>query len=176
MAHSGSRIGVVAGAPGAAVQDLFRHVAQGWQPAVRLAGLLAEDHGRAELRCSAGYMRSLADGRRFTMFQELGAGACGCHLDGGGVAQAAEAVRADVARGCDLVILSKFGKLEAAGSGLRDAFAAAIEAGVPVLTAVSPAWRDDWHRFATPFYEILPADAARLEAWWQDVRRARADA
>ena len=46
---------------------------------------------------------------------------------------AAAAVRRDIAAGCDLVVLSKFGKLEAGGGGLRDAFGAAIEAGVPVL-------------------------------------------
>jgi Protein of unknown function (DUF2478) len=32
-------------------------------------------------------------------------------------------VRGDIATGCDLVVLNKCGKLEAAGGGLRDAFA-----------------------------------------------------
>ena len=32
-------------------------------------------------------------------------------------------MRGDIATGCDLVVLNKYGKLEGAGGGLRDAFA-----------------------------------------------------
>ncbi len=67
-------------------------------------------------------------------------------------------------------MLSKFGKLEADGGGLRDAFGAAIEAGVPVLTSVSPADTAKWEAFATPLFTVLPPDAGRVDAWWQSVR------
>jgi hypothetical protein len=83
---------------------------------------------------------------------------------------ATEAVRQDIAAGCDLVVLSKFGKLEAANSGLADAFRAAIEADVPVLTALSPAGETAWQAFATPLFVTLPADTAAIDAWWQRVR------
>lgn len=48
------------------------------------------------------------------MFKDPGPGSMAYHLDENGVARAAEAVRRDLAAGCDLVLLSKFGKLEAA--------------------------------------------------------------
>jgi hypothetical protein len=54
---------------------------------------------------------------------------------------AAGAVRRDIAAGCELVVLSKFGKLEAAGEGLAPAFKAALDARLPLLTSVSPLWK-----------------------------------
>lgn len=42
-------------------------------------------------------------------------------LDGTGAVADAIAVQSDMAAGCDLVLLNKFGKLEIAGDGLVDA-------------------------------------------------------
>lgn len=171
MVEPMKKIAVVQGAPGARVQDLFRTLAQRWQASVRLAGVIAEDHDLPDRACSAGYLCSLSSGERFAMFQDLGPGSTGCHLASDGVIAAAAAVRRDVAGGCDLVLLSKFGKLEASGSGLRDAFGAAIEAGTPLLTSVSSACLPAWEAFAAPLFTIVPADADRIDAWRQSVRR-----
>jgi hypothetical protein len=164
------KIAVVQGAPSVQVQELLTTLADRWRCSARLAGVVAEDHGLPDRACSAGYLRSLRDGQRFAILQDLGPGAKGCHLDATGVVQAADAVQRDIAQGCDLVVLSKFGKLEAGGGGLRDAFSAAFEAGVPVLTSVSGALEEPWRRFAAPLFAIVPADAARIEAWWREVR------
>lgn len=168
MDEAVKRIAVVQNAPGVQVQALFLGLARHWQASsVNLAGVLAEDHDLPDRACRAGYLRSLANGERFPMFQDLGPGSMDCHLAGDGVLAAAAAVRRDIAAGCDLVLLSKFGKLEASGGGLRDAFAAAIEAGVPVLTSVSPAQAAAWDTFAAPLSAVVPADPDRIEAWWQ---------
>lgn len=163
------RIAVVHGAPGAAVQGLFARLVAEWRPAVRVAGALAEDHGLPDRGCSAGHLRSIGGGEAFPIFQDLGPGSTACHLEGSGVLTAAQMVRQDIAAGCDLVVLSKFGKLEAGGQGLRDAFVAAIEAEVPVLTSVSPAFEEAWRDFAAPLFVMLPADAGRIRAWWRAV-------
>src|SRR5690606_32078341 len=128
------------------VQDMFRALLGRWRPSARIAGVIEENHGLPDRACNAGWLRSIADGNAYPIFQDLGPGSTACHLEGGGAASAAEAVRRDIAAGCDLVLLSKFGKLEAAGEGLAGAFAAALEAGVPVLTSVSPAFREAWER------------------------------
>ena len=167
-----SRIAVVQGASSAVVQELFRSFAERWRPTVRLAGVLAEDHGLPDRACTAGYLCSLVDGARYAIFQDLGSGAKGCHLSGDGAIEAAAAVCRDIAAGCDLVMLSKFGTLESKGGGLRDAFVAAMDAGVPVLTAVSPAYMAKWEAFATPLFTVLPPNAERIDAWWQSVRPA----
>ncbi|MBV9586178.1 MAG: DUF2478 domain-containing protein, partial [Alphaproteobacteria bacterium] len=67
--------------------------------------------------------------------------------------------------GCDLVLLNKFGKLEAAGNGLAGAFRAAIAAELPLLTSISPAHDPAWRRFADREFAILPPDAAAIDRW-----------
>jgi hypothetical protein len=168
MEHT--RIAVVQGAPNAVIQDIFQSLAERWSGSARVAGVLAEHHGLADRACSAGFLRSLRNGERFPIFQDLGAGSTACHLDAGAMLAATEAVRRDIAAGCDLVLLSKFGKLEAANSGLADAFRAAIEADVAILTSLSPASAAAWQAFATPLFVTLPADAVAIDAWWQRVR------
>jgi hypothetical protein len=169
------KIAVVQG-PGPVVEALFRTLAERWQPEARVAGAIAEDHGLPDRACSAGYLRSLGDGARYPIFTDLGPGSQACHLAGDGAVLAAAAVRRDVEAGCDLVILSKFGKLEAGGGGLRDAFAAAIEAGVPVLTTVARSQAAAWESFAAPLFTPVAADAAAIEAWWRSVRSGLAGA
>lgn len=165
-------IAVVRDAPGSTVQALFRDLVEAWRGSARIAGVVAEGHGLPDRHCNAGWLRSIGDGRRYSIFQDLGPGSQACQLDGRGAAEASEAVRRDIAAGCDLVVLSKFGKLEAAREGLMPAFAAAVEAGVPVLTSVSTAFREAWDRFAEPLIVTLPAEHAALDAWWRSVRAA----
>jgi hypothetical protein len=93
-----------------------------------------------------------------------------CHLDGIGAAAAAAGVESDITAGCDLVLLNKFGKLEAAGDGLAIAFRAAVTAGLPLLTSVSPAHDEAWRRFVDQEYAVLPADPAAIDLWRQAVQ------
>jgi hypothetical protein len=164
------KIAVIQGAPSPLVQDLFRMFVARWQRSARIAGVIAEDHGLADRACTAGFLRSLGSDEVFRIFQDLGAGSTACHLDGAGVLAAAGAAQREIARGCDLVLLSKFGKLEAEGRGLRDAFGAAIESGVPVLTSVSTNLFAAWEKFADPLFVVLPADLNRIEEWWHGVQ------
>ena len=69
----------------------------------------------------------------------------------------------------------KFGKQEAAGSGMVDAVKAAIEAGVPVVIGVSPAVREAWDAFVGPYAQTLPVDAQAVAEWWAAVRAAKAN-
>jgi hypothetical protein len=149
----------------AEIQVIFRALADKWRPDVRLAGLVAENHGLPDRHCQAGYLRNLTTGARFSIFHDLGPGVAMCHLDGTGAVAAAAGVQRDIAAGCDLVLLNKFGKLEAAGDGLVSAFGAAITAGLPLLTSVSPAHDEAWRRFVDQEYAVLPADAAAIDLW-----------
>lgn len=163
-------VAVVRGVSNSEIQGLFRTLAERWRPHVRLAGLVAEDHGLPDRHCQAGYLRNLATGARFSIFHDLGPGVAACHLDGVGAVSAAATVEGDIAQGCDLVLLNKFGKLEIAGEGLSSAFRAALAAGLPLLTSVSPAHDDAWRDFAKQAFDILPADPAALDRWWRAVQ------
>lgn len=164
------RIAVVKGAPSSIVQGLFREIAERWRSDFRIAGVVEEPHGLANRKCSAGYLRSITNGTLYPIFQDLGPSAEACHLQGTGAISATAAIERDIANGCDLVMLSKFGKLEAAREGLSGAFTAAIDAGLPVLTSVSPAFEPAWEAFAAPLFDVLPADLNAIDAWRRTIR------
>ena len=96
----------------------------------------------------------------------LGTGSTACNLDPSGLAKACEAVERDIEEGADVVVLSKFGKLEAARGGLCDAFRAAILADLPIITTVSPLLADEWSQFAGLLSNKVPATMDALGAWW----------
>ncbi|HEX7854284.1 MAG TPA: DUF2478 domain-containing protein [Sphingobium sp.] len=159
-------IAVVQGATGEAIQALFARFVDRWATRARIVGLIEEPSATGD----DSQLRSLADDSRYRLFQDLGAGSAACGLDTGELVRAGEAVRGDVVAGCDLVILSKFGKLEAENrSGLIAAFSAAVEMQVPIVTSVAPRHADAWARFADPLSVILPADMQALEDWWMAV-------
>jgi hypothetical protein len=170
MKASAKPIAIVQGASSATIQELFRGFAA--RLAARVVGVVEEATCAApERACGPGQLRSLADGCSYSLFQELGEGSVACALDPRGVVLAGEAVRRDILGGCDLVLLSKFGKLEAENrAGLIPAFVAALEAGVPVLTSVSPKYAAAWDAFAAPYYAVLPAEPQAIAAWWDAVQ------
>jgi hypothetical protein len=165
-------IGVIQGAATPVVQDLLRRFVERLGPGVRVAGVIEDPTLADDGPCAAGELRSLSDGRRFPIMQDLGPAAVSCRLDAAGVVSACDCVLQGIDGGCDLVVLSKFGKIEAERSGLAPAFARALEAGLPILTSVSPRFGEAWDRFALPLYVLLPADLAALEAWWDRARAA----
>jgi hypothetical protein len=160
-----TRIAVVQGASNASMHWSIAGIRpRDWlvfsrKPMVSPTGLAAPD-----------FSAIFAPANDFPFFRTSGPGSTACHLDGVAIIPATEAVQRGIAAGCDLVLLKKFGKLEAANSGLADAFRAAIEADVPVLTSVSPAHEAAWVKFATPLFITLPADPLEIDAWWQAVR------
>ena len=158
-------IAVVRGAPNEEIQALFGTLAELWRPQLRLAGVVAESHELPDRFCQAGFLRNLPDGARYSIFHDLGPGAAACHLDGTGADAAAQAVQRDIAAGCDLVLLSRFGKLEAAGNGLAGAFRAALRVRLPLLTSVSPAHDSAWREFAGREFVVLPPDRAAIDRW-----------
>lgn len=176
-------IAVVQGADGPAIQQLLADCFARWHGQARIVGLIedrpgdgcsgAPDHTRnlGHTRNLA-HLRNLAGGRSFPIFQDLGPGSTGCALDGPSLVEAGEQVRRDIAGGCDLVVLSKFGKFEAEhGSGLLPAFVDALEAGALVLTSVAPKFMVAWDNFADPFYVVILADPVAIDAWWTEARR-----
>ena len=105
----------------------------------------------------------LPSGERLLISEDRGTGARGCRLDPGLLLSALAHARARLDAGADLLILNRFGKLEAEGSGGRDLIAAAVAQAVPVVVAVP--WRniDAFRAFAGEFASEIPLLA--FEAW-----------
>ncbi|MEJ5978198.1 DUF2478 domain-containing protein [Novosphingobium sp. PS1R-30] len=164
-------IAIVQGAGSEDIQRLLAEFVARHREGARIVGLIEDGGEGRDRQCGPGTLLSLADGNRYAMFQDLGAGSAACAFDPEGVVFAAESVARQIAQGCDLVVLNKFGKYEAENrSGLVSAFQAAIVAEVPVLTSVSPRQAAAWDAFAAPFYTTLAPEAAALDIWWQEQR------
>jgi hypothetical protein len=163
---SASRIAAVTGADSTMVQKLFADAIGQWRRAgIVVAAVLAEMDTLSNSTCSAGFLRDMASGATYSIHLDDAPRDTSCHLDAGGVDAACAAVLPQITTS-NLVVLSKFGKLEAMGRGLFAAFDAARIAGRPVLTTVSHKHYEAWLNFA-PDAAALPATAAALQDWWR---------
>jgi hypothetical protein len=137
---------------------------------VALAGAIQHSAGPCSMS-----LEILPSGVRIPISQALGSGATGCRLDSAALAEAASMVRRtiDAATTTDpapsLVVFNKFGAQEADGSGLYDEMAAAMIAGMPVLTAVNEALLPQWTAFTGGEFAQLDCAAKAALAWWDGI-------
>jgi hypothetical protein len=137
------------------------------QRGIPLAGALQHDPADRPGRhpCDL-LLENLATGEITAIAEHRGKEARGCRLDVGILTDIAEAVssslHADEPR---LLIVNKFGKVEADGGGLREAIGDAVCLGIPVLVGVPMRNLDRWRAFAGACAVELPADAAAISSW-----------
>jgi hypothetical protein len=164
MAPKENRIATVKGTDSATAQTLFAEAIAQWRrEGVKVAAVLAETLSPTAGICSADYLRDLTSGVAYSIHLDEPPRDTSCHLDASGVDAACVALLPQL-DSCDLVVLSKFGKLETMERGLFPAFEAARAAGLPILTTASAKHEDAWHRFA-PDAVTLPANAEALQGW-----------
>lgn len=143
---------------------LLSRMAAEWRRArVGVVGVLAEDND-AEGMCSAGFLRDIASGKAYSIQLDASPAGTSCHLDAAGVEDASTGLLDQIAS-ADIIILSKFGKLEAMRKGLWPAFSTALAAGKPLLTTVSPKHAEVLKTIA-PQALWLDADGEAIERWW----------
>lgn len=171
------RVIALKGASGDVVRDMIaRCAARLSARGVRVAGVIEVPANEVGGPCGHYALRDLTTGKTYSISQDLGSGSTSCNLDSGGLADACAAVERAVRAGADIVVLSKFGKQEAARGGLSDAFRAAIAAELPVLTSVTPSVEDAWREFAGPLSAFVEADVAAVDSWWDILTAERAAA
>lgn len=136
---------------------------------VRVGGVVQLPFEQDACGCSM-RVRDLASGDVIAINQKLGAGSTSCSLDPGGLAAASIRIRRAIDDGCDLVIVSRFGRQEAAGRGFRDELAHACTSGLPVLTAVSRELVRPWQDFTGGLGELIDGRADALRLWWGGLR------
>jgi hypothetical protein len=145
-------------------QTLFADEIARWRAeGVRVVGYVEEPHGLPDRSCSGGVLCDVVTGARYPIYLETLPEGATCHIDAKGAQTACAALLPQIAD-CDVVVLSKFGKLEAAEGGLGAAFRAAVSAGKPLLTAVSDKHRAAWRSFA-PDAVAVSAEPGALRAW-----------
>jgi nucleoside-triphosphatase THEP1 len=136
-----------------------------------LAGVLQHQVSEgADRRCDV-IVEDLTSGHRTPLFEDRGAGARGCRLDEAALAEATARVEGSLENVPQLLVLSKFGKVECDGGGLRDLIASAIDRGIPVVIGVPQRNLGTWREFAGEFAIELSAHTSEVELWLEGLRQ-----
>jgi nucleoside-triphosphatase THEP1 len=134
---------------------------------VQLAGVLqrAADELPGRHPCDL-LIEDLASGEVVALAEHRGKEARGCRLDVGLLTEVAEAVLISLqTESPRLLVVNKFGKIEADGGGMRDVIAEAVGLGIPVLVGVPARNLDRWRAFAGPLAIELAPQAEAIAGW-----------
>lgn len=108
-------------------------------------------------------------GEAFAIMQPRGGLGGGCRLDPGVLADVAGRALARLDGDIDILVLNRFGRTEAEGSGLRAVYEKAIERGLPVLTSVKPEHVEGWNAYTGEMSTLLPFDEDAVLDWCRSV-------
>ena len=131
---------------------------------VRLAGTVQTDRPRDDRDVCDMDLTVLPDGPVFRINQDRGALARGCRLDGGALEQAVTEVAPRVA-GAEVLVVNKFGKLEAQGHGYVPLIVQAMDRDMPVLIGVNAMNLPDLLAFCDGMATALPPDPSAIADW-----------
>lgn len=103
--------------------------------------------------------------QKFNIWENRGLHASGCRLDEARLLATAKVIEQAIVDRVDMLVINRFGRAESEGKGLRDCFAKAIDAGIPVLTGVRDPYTKAWKKFHGGMaHELLVTDT-KMENW-----------
>lgn len=153
--------------------DLLAEVVRSFEDnGIRLAGTVRSNPADVSGHPCDMDLRVLPEGPGFRISQPLGSMAKGCRLDGGVIEAIATEVEARMAD-ADLLIVNKFGKLEAQGRGLCPAITMAMDMDIPALVGVNEMNVPDFLAFSDGAAEALRPDALAMRTWFEKVHSPR---
>jgi len=133
---------------------------------VRLGGLLQVSTGERGGNCATSvHVVDLRTRAMFDIWEDRGPCARGCRLDERGLADAVPVIERAIADNVDLIVINRFGRAESLGKGLFDSFAAALETGIAVLSAVREPYLGAWQRFHGGLGVELRASVPAIMGW-----------
>jgi len=141
------------------------------QRGLKVRGLRQEDGPAVPGRAPATTLIDLANGDRHRISLDLGPGSTSCKVDTTAVAAVSRILREALRDDPDLVIVSRFGTLEAEGRGFAAEMLALMEAGVPLLTITATKHLEAWRRFTGGSAAELPVEIGAIEAWFAGLPR-----
>lgn len=115
--------------------------------------------------CQGMALVDLDGGGARSIAQNLGPLSISCKLDTSVMADIAADLERQLDAGLDLLVVSRFGKAEIEGGGLRSLFGRAMLAGTPLLTAVRQQNAEAWDAFHGGLGISLPPETAAVAAW-----------
>lgn len=170
-ALAGLKVGVIVRPPDGGALDClegFARILQGQGYLVR--GLVQRNAPTAQACACTMTLVDIHCGQEYRISQDLGAGSTCCRVDTNAVAEASAVLRQALGAELDLMVVNKFGKLEAQGLGLADEMLSAMAQGIPLLTSVEPQVLDRWRDFTGGIAAELAPTCGSLMRWWEDVR------
>lgn len=115
-------------------------------------------------RCDV-VLEDVMTGERTELFEQRGRGATGCRLDIAALTDVTARIERALQRDPALLVLNKFGKVEAEGGGLVDPIAGAIDRGIPVIIGVPARNLAAWRAFAGDLAVEFGADSDVVTGW-----------
>ncbi len=110
-------------------------------------------------------VEELFSGTVLQLSEDRGPEARGCRLDRSILAAASALLLDALSENPDILVLNKFGKIEAEGTGLRDVLAKAVELGVPIIVGVPFRNLDQWRNFVGDLAEECTVCSPQLREW-----------
>jgi hypothetical protein len=96
-----------------------------------------------------------------------------CRLDARWLDHMGTQAKASIEQGVDTVIVNRFGPLEAAGRGFRDAILAASETQTPLIIAVPEFEFERWTQFSRGMTVRLECTLDSVLDWWRRTSRTK---
>lgn len=112
---------------------------------------------------------NLADGRYHSIAQYLGEHNSSCCLDSAAVSAASHALTLAREEKPDLIIINRFGKLEAEGLGFADEMLEIMSSSIPLLTIVPERFLGAWRIFCGGLSTELPPTLPHIKQWFDQL-------
>lgn len=106
----------------------------------------------------------------YPISQALGAGSKSCSLDPGALSSASHVLQKALLEQPDLVLINRFGSMEANGRGFASDILNLLVAEIPVLTVVSEQYQQQWQEFTGNAGQLLPLDSEVIFQWVMSTR------
>jgi len=168
MSHSaGPQLAAIVYSRGFDIDRLLVEVcAEAARAGIRLGGLLQVSTGERGGNCAATvHVVDLRTQAAFDIWENRGACAQGCRLDERGLADAVPVIERAITDRVGLIVVNRFGRAESLGKGLLGSFSAALEAGLPVLSAVREPYVTAWQNFHGGLGIELPTNVPAIVGW-----------
>ena len=158
------------------IDQLLEEVVNEFQKSGKLVrgALQLRGSGAGECYCADMDLRLISSGQVFRISQPLGSGSAGCRLHPGVLAECSACLEQQIEKGCDLLVLNRFGKGESEGRGFRDLISKALLSGIPVLTATRATYADAWNEFSGEMGIELPCERSSIYKWYEALNGADA--
>ena len=111
------------------------------------------------------WLEDLISGRTIRLDQPRGPGAASCTLNPDALAEAACLLCSGATIGCNVIVVPRFGAVEAEGGGMRVEIAEAVLSGAAVIIGVRPSRLPDLEQFLGGRGTVLLPSAASIAGW-----------